>query len=182
MKKLFLSLAIVLISFAAFAQNNTVIPMSAGIELANMVSATKMTDVYFGGAYIPLKGTATVEMGFGGYVTVKTGDISLFNQASQKLGSVRIQGQTQAQLQISIDKTTVTLTDNIQNGDEPVTTVKYVPVLFDNEGNKVDLTSAPVVYSEARWSNIYVGGSVDIPSESYRGVYTGDFNITITWI
>lgn len=181
MKKYFLSFAITLISVVAFGQTNqTDIPMTASIELADMVSATKVTDVNFGGAYIPIKGTASVAMDGKGLVT-PTGT-TLYDQSKQALGAINIQAPAEAQLQFALSSATVTLTDNISDADEPVTTLTYTPQLFDAKGTAINLSNPAYDYDDATYGTIYVGGSVAIPANSYRGVYTGSFTVSLVWI
>lgn len=181
MKKYLLSFAVALISVVAFGQTNqTNIPVTASIELGNMVSATKVTDVNFGGAYIPINGMADVDMDGKGVVT-PTGT-TLFNQTKQSLGAITVQAPAEARVQFAVSSPTVTLTNNIKDGDEPYSTLDYSPVLYDIGGNVIDRMSPPIDYDDVNYGTIYVGGSVIIPADVYRGVYTGSFTVSLIWI
>lgn len=181
MKKFFLSFAITLVSVVAFGQTNqTDIPISASIELADMVSASKVTDVNFGGAYIPIKGSATVAMDGKGVVT-PTGT-TLYDQTKQTLGAITIQAPAESQVQFALSSPTVILTDNISDADEGVTKLTYTPQLYDGKGTAIDLTNPAYDFDDATYGTIYVGGSVAIPADSYRGLYTGSFTVSLVWI
>lgn len=181
MKKYFFSFALALISVVAFGQTTqTDIPMNASIELADEVSAAKVTDVNFGGAFIPVKAAASVVMDGKGVVT-PTGT-TLYDQTKQTLGAINVQAPKEAQIQFKLSSPTVILTDNIQDADEGVTTLVYTPKLFDKSGTAIDITNPAYDFDDASYGIIYVGGSVDIPTDSYRGVYTGTFTVSLVWI
>lgn len=181
MKKLFFSFAIALVSVVAFGQTNqTDVPVTASIELADLVSATKVTDVNFGGAYIPVKGLANVTMDGKGIVTPTS--TTLFNQTKQTLGAIKIVAPEESTVRFALSTPTVTLTDALTDPDEPTTTLDYKPTLYDGSGTVIDVTTPSYDFDGVNYGHIYIGGSIDIPSDSYRGVYTGSFTVSVIWI
>lgn len=104
----------------AFGQTNqTDVPVSASIELADLVSATKVTDVNFGGAYILVKGTASVVMDGKGVVTPTS--TTLFDQTKQTLGAINVVAPDESNVRFALSTPTVTLTDAITDPDDPTT-------------------------------------------------------------
>lgn len=172
MKKYVLSFAIALVSVVAFGQTNqTDVPMNASIELADLVSATKVTDVNFGGAYIPVNGTASVAMDGKGVVTPTS--TTLYDQTKQALGAINVVAPAESKVQFALSSPTVTLTDALIDPDESVaTTLTYTPILYDASGAAINLSAPAHDFDDVNHGTIYVGGSVAIPSSSYTTLYT----------
>lgn len=58
----------------------------------------------------------------------------------------------------------------------------YIPKLYDASGAAIDVTAPSYDFDGVNYGTVYVGGSVDIPSDSYRGVYKGTFTVSLIWI
>lgn len=145
-------------------------------RLANQLSITKVSDVDFGGIFIPVTASATVTMDNKGAVTVTNGTTSLYSTELQRVGS----------FYITADKTS-TYTIQYPNVVELALSgggskLNYTPILYDNKGTVV-ASSAATEYTvgEEQYKLYAIAGTLLIPNTALSGIHTGTVDMTITW-
>lgn len=145
-------------------------------RLASQLSVTKVSDVDFGGIFIPASASATVSMDKAGTVTVTNGTTSLYSTELQRAGS----------FYITADKTS-TFTIQYPNVVElalagGASKLNYTPVLYDNAGTTIP-SSASTEYTvgQEQYKLYAIGGTLVIPNTALAGTHTGTVDMTITW-
>lgn len=185
MKKIVLCCAITLFSFGVYAQiipQPTTLPIQVGIELADMAKVSKLEDVYFGGAYIPENTDVTLTMDNRGVVRISGGSTTLYNQLHHTLGRISIAANKEASFKITAPESVNLKNQESHAGDVQVPDLVYRPVFFDLSGSAIDVTTAKQGFDSSLYGTIRIGGSLVVPRTSYRGMYAGTMNITVSWL
>lgn len=158
------------------AQSVETLPIGVTARLANQLSVTKVSDVDFGGIFIPITGSATASFDNNGVVSITNGTTTLYSTELQKLGEFYVTADRASQFAITYP-TTANLT--IKDGVEVLT---YTPLLYDKAGVEV-ASSSTVKYNVGTDQNetYKVGGSLVIPEDAKAGLYNGVVNISVTW-
>lgn len=161
---------------SAHAQKVETVSIGVTARLANQLSITKVSDVDFGGIFIPVTASATASMDKAGAVTIKSGTTTLYSTELQRAGS----------FYVTADKTS-TYTIQYPNVVELAladasSKLNYTPSLFNNAGTVIP-SSASTEYTvgEEQYKLYYVGGDLVIPNSAKSGIHTGTFDVTITW-
>lgn len=186
MKKIILGAIALLMTVGAYAQvkpQPTTLPVNVGVELSDMINVTKISDVYFGGVYIPTSSDVTVKMDKTGLVSVASGTTTLYNQVSQRLGQIRIVANSEADFNLAAPATVnLKIAAGATDEGEQIPDLVYTPTFFDMAGNKIDLTTTKYDFDESVYGTIGIGGSLVVPASAYRGVYSGVMNVTVSWL
>lgn len=175
--KLMGSAAIALL-FAVSVNAQTPIHTPVGVtaRLADQVTVTKVTDVDFGGIFIPKNASATVTMDNTGVVSVTNGTTSLYSTNLQQLGQVRVEGNTAATFTVDYDNSV-----NLINGGQSLV---YTPALYEVNGTAVVSGSGKKYTLPAPGNGgtlLNIAGALVIPPTSLPGTYTGSLDVVVTW-
>lgn len=185
MKKLLLLVVASMMSIGVYAQvkpQPTTLPINIGAELADNITVTKVSDVYFGGIYIPKTADVVVTMDPTGLVRVSSGTTTLYNQSSQRLGSIKIDATENDTFKITAPSTVNLALQSPGVGQEGAEPLVYTPTFYGMDNQALDLTAASLTYARANHSLISVAGTLAVKTTSYRGTYSGTMNVTVTWL
>lgn len=183
MKKMNFKGMLVAVAIVALGGLNTVEAQQAeslnvGVKarLAQQLTVTKVSDVDFGGIFIPLTATATVTLDHQNDVTLTSGTTTFYSTDLRKSGQFYVTADRAATFTIQYPST-VELS-NVA-GDATLT---YTPAFFDAAGAPV-LSSAETEYNltSETYKTYYIGGLLAIAAGNTSGEYNGDFNVSITW-
>lgn len=146
-------------------------------RLANQLSITKVSDVDFGGIFVPVTASATATMDKAGTVTITNGTTTLYSTELQRAGS----------FYITADKA-ATYTLQYPNVVELALTgggtskLNYTPALYDKAGTLVPSSAATEhQVGEDQYKLYSIGGNLVIPNTALAGIHTGTFDLTVTW-
>lgn len=186
MKKIFfkLMLSIGMAAFmgiAVYAQSAVNTSVGVTARLAKQLTVTKVSDVDFGGIFIPKSADVVVTMDYQGAVSVTTGTTGLFATNLQRSGQLQIDAENAAQFTLQYPATV-----ELSSGSEKLT---YTPLLYSKTGTLMP-SSASTKYDVNQnettgWGNftkiINVAGTLAIPTTALDGLYTGTVDVTVTW-
>ena len=158
------------------AQQTENLNVGVKARLAEQLTVTKVSDVDFGGIFVPLTATATVTLDHQNDVTLTSGTTTFYSTDLRKSGQFYVTADRAATFTIQFPGTVDLL--NI-TGDSQLT---YTPAFFDAAGAPV-LSSAATEYNitDETYKTYYIGGLLAIGSANASGEYNGDFNVSITW-
>jgi hypothetical protein len=158
------------------AQKVETLNVGVKARLANQLTVTKVSDVDFGGIFIPLSTTATVTLDHTNNVTLTSGTTSFYSTDLRRSG----------QFYVTADKTSTftiqyPLAVDLFN-DTKESKLTYNPAFFDADGTAV-ASSSETEYniSNETYKTYYIGGLLEVASANTSGEYNGDFNVSITW-
>lgn len=145
-------------------------------RLANQLSITKVSDVDFGGIFVPVTASATATMDKAGTVTVTSGTTTLYSTELQRAGSFYITADKAATYTLQYPNV-VELA--LSGGNSKL---NYTPALYNNAGTLVP-SSAATEYQvgEEQYKLYSIGGDLIIPNTALAGIHTGTFDLTVTW-
>lgn len=170
-------------SIAMLGNAQTVLNQNVGVTalLANQLTVTKVTDVHFGGIFVPKTVDVVATMDYTGAVTITTGTTSLFSTNLQRRGQLRVDAEQEATFTVQYPATV-----NILNGAEVLV---YTPALYDKDGVAMpsDVAANYSVNTKEDAGGainnklVNVAGTLGVPVAATSGTYTGNFNVTFTW-
>lgn len=180
-KSLVIGGCLAMFAISVQAQTPIVTPVGVTARLANQLMVTKVTDVDFGGIFIPKTNPVVVSMDYTGLVSVTSGTTSLYSTNLQKQGQLRIDADRTATFTVEYPATVNLsyLTNNLV----------YTPKLYSITGTAMtssNTTSYDINADEAGVGSgfnkiLNVAGDLAIPETSVPGTYTGTVNVTVTW-
>lgn len=151
-------------------------------RLSKQMVVSKLTDVDFGGIFIPRTGTATATMDHSGVVAISAGTTALYSTSLQHNGMIRVDADANTTFTVTYP---ATVSLNGMLGGSLV----YTPALYTYQG--VAAPSSSVTTYSMLGSNdandgtinkmFKVAGSVDVPSTAVSDTYIGNFDVTYTW-
>lgn len=170
-------------SIAMLGNAQNVLNKNVGVTaiLANQLTVTKVSDVHFGGIFIPKSADVVATMDYLGVVTITTGTTSLFSTNLQKRGQLRVDAEQVATFTVQYPATV-----NIANGANMLV---YTPKLYDKNGVSMP-TSSSTSYTVNTQEDaggatnnklVNVAGTLAVATTSVPGTYTGNFDVTFTW-
>lgn len=146
-------------------------------RLANQLSVTKVSDVDFGGIFVPVTASATVSLDDKGTVTVTNGTTSLYSTELQRSGSFYITADKAATYTIQYPNVV-----ELALSGGGVSKLNYTPVLYDNTGTIVTSSASTQHTVGSDQYKLYaIGGTLVIPNTALAGIHTGTVDMTITW-
>lgn len=170
-------------SIAMLGNAQNVLNKNVGVTaiLANQLTVTKVTDVHFGGIFIPKSADVVATMDYLGAVTITTGTTSLFSTNLQKRGQLRVDAEQVATFTVQYPATV-----NIANGANMLV---YTPKLYDKNGVSMPSSSSTSytvnTQEDAGGATnnklVNIAGTLAIATASIPGTYTGNFDVTFTW-
>lgn len=179
-KMLFVSVA--LMGASSLMAQTEVVSATVGVtaRLSKQMVVTKLTDVDFGGIFIPRTTTAVATMSHLGVVTAT--NTSLYSTNLQQNGMIRVDADANATFAVTYP---ATLDLNGALGGSLV----YTPELYDYLGVAVPSSSSTtynmVGMDDANDGTINrmfrVAGSVSVPTTAKTDTYIGNLNVTYTW-
>lgn len=174
--------ALLLFSMSTNAQDNPAITnVGAKVILADQLSVYKVSDVDFGGVFIPKGASATATMDYMGTVSITDGTTGLFNTNSQKHGVLYVSANKTAKFSIEYPATA-----DLTSGANKIV---YTPVLYSKTGSEI-ASSSTVEYGvetdevgdgSAFSKVVNIAGSIVIPVTAELGLYAGNIDVTVTW-
>ena len=183
MKKMNFKGMLVAIAIVALGGLNTVeaqrietLNVGVTARLANQLTVTKVSDVDFGGIFIPLTATANIRMNYQGNVAVQAGNTTLYSTELQQRGHFYVTADKDAsfsvQYPIRVDL----------NHSETDAKLVYTPAIFDIDGNDV-VSSSTTKYAvnQESYKVFYIGGDLAVANTNQSGLYHGTFDVSITW-
>lgn len=158
------------------AQKTENLNIGVKARLANQLTVTKVSDVDFGGIFIPLTATAVVALNHTNDVTLKSGNTSFYSTDLRKSGQFYVTADKTSTFTI-IYPAAVDLFNDTKDSK-----LTYTPILYNTAGTAV-LSSADKEYSVTNetYKTYYIGGDLAIASANVSGEYNGDFNVSIIW-
>lgn len=169
-------------TFAANAQNSLVQSVGVTARLADQMSVTKLSDVDFGGIFIPKNGSdVTVSMDYTGIVSVSAGNTALYDLNLQRQGQIMVSADQAATFAVTYPAT-VQLTNTAAAGG----TLTYTPLLYDNAGVLM-ASDISTIFNVADMGNglfgkvMNIAGTLAVPQTAKPGLYNGTVDVTITW-
>lgn len=179
-KSLMVGSCLAVFALGAYAATPIVTPVGVTARLAKQLMVTKVTDVDFGGIFIPKTAPATVSMDYTGLVTVTAGSTSLFSTNLQQNGQLRIDADRTATFTVEYPATVELsyLTNKLT----------YTPKLYTINGTAMPSSSstsydvnANEVGGQGLNRLINIAGDLVVPETSVSGTYNGSVDVTITW-
>lgn len=173
--------SLLLFSVSANAQEKVITNVGVKVILADQLSVYKMSDVDFGGVFIPKGASATATMDYMGNVSITAGTTGMFNTNSQKHGVLYVSANETAAFTIEYPATA-----DLTSGANKVI---YTPALYSKTGTLIP-SSAVTEYNvetdevgdgSAFAKVVNVAGSIAIPSSVETGLYAGNIDVTVTW-
>lgn len=180
LKKSFVGVAAMfLFAISANAQITTNVGVTA--LLADQMSVTKLTDVHFGGIFIPTDAAVVATMDYMGVVSITTGTTSLYSTNLQKQGVLSLHANKTTTFTVEYPATA-----NLTSGNN---TLIYTPLLYTKTGTlipssnstKYNLDSDEVGDGSSFSRLINIAGTLAIPQDAYAGIYTGSIDVVVTW-
>lgn len=166
MKKAIIALLVLLISMPviSYAAQTT---LQASVTIATPISITETTPLNFGKILIDtsLTNSLVATLDYNNNITITDGGISSARGA--QTGVVRITGDTNTSVNVSVDKT-INLTSSVNSRAPSLT------VILSLDHNQVTLDSTGS-------ADVKVKGSITIPNESSAGLYVGSYNVTAVY-
>lgn len=171
--------------FAFVANAQTPISTNVGVtaRLATQLTVTKVTDVDFGGIFIPQATDVVATMDYNGGVTITTGSTALFATNLQQAGSLRVDSQRAAAFTVQYPATV-----ELINGAYKLV---YTPALYTNAGVSIpssastsyDVNTDEVGDTGGMGYNklLKVAGTLAVATTANSGTYTGTVAVTVTW-
>lgn len=181
-KTLGLSACMLVAAFAVNAQGTAIhTPVGVTARLSDQVTVTKVSDVDFGGIFIPKTDAATITMDNKGVVTVGSAATTLYSTNLQTKGQVKVEGNDQASF-----KVTYATTLNLQYNSQ---VLAYTPVLYEADGTVIAATGDKSFDIPTKAEGaledpnvlIDVAGSLVVPTTALSGTYKGTLDVVVTW-
>lgn len=180
--KLVLSMGMVaFMGVAVYAQSAITTSVGVTARLAKQLTVTKVSDVDFGGIFVPKGGDVVVTMDYQGAVSVTTGTTGLFATNLQRNGQLQIDAENESQFTVQYPTTV-----DLSSGAEKLV---YTPSLYSKTGTLMP-SSASTKYDVNQnettgWGNftkvLNVAGTLAIPTTASPGLYSGTVDVTVTW-
>lgn len=171
--------AMFLFAISANAQTTTNIGVTA--LLADQMSVTKISDVHFGGIFIPTDANVVATMDYMGVVSITTGTTGLYSTNLQKQGVLRLLANKTTTFTVEYPATANLTSDN--------NTIVYSPLIYTKTGTLMPSSNATKHNidndedgdgsSFSRLLNI--AGTLAVPMDAHAGVYTGSIDVIVTW-
>lgn len=146
-------------------------------RLADQLTIMKVSDVDFGGIFIPEGGTATATLDHTGTVTMSGVATGQYATEKWSAGDFYISANQAAQYSIQYPNNV-----NLGNPDN-ADVLAYVPAMFSATGTPIT-SSSTTMYSVTAGQNsehYKIGGALTIPASVSAGIYTGTMNVTVVW-
>lgn len=178
-KMLFVSVAL-MGAGSLMAQEVATATVGVTARLSKQMVVTKLTDVDFGGIFIPRTTTAVATMDYQGAVTAT--NTSLYSTNLQKNGMIRVDADANATFAVTYPAT-VDLNGALGG------VLVYTPALFDNLGVSVPSSSSTTYdmlgkddANDGTINRMFrVAGAVSVPTTATTDTYIGNLNVTYTW-
>lgn len=167
MKKVIITLLVLLIIMpvTSYAAQTT---LQASVTIATPISITEATPLNFGKILMDtsLNNSLVATLDDNNNITITDGGISSARGA--QTGVVRITGDTNTSVNVSVDKTIILTSKTGSNNTSPIT----LDLSLDR--NQVTLDSSGS-------ADVKVKGSIKIPYDSLAGLYVGSYNLTAVY-
>lgn len=165
----------------ANAQEKIITNVGAKVILADQLSVYKMSDVDFGGIFIPKGASATATMDYLGNVSITSGTTGMFYTNNQKHGVMYVSANETAAFTVEYPATT-----ELTSGAEKIV---YSPLIYSKTGALIP-SSSTVEYNvdtdevgdgSAYAKVLNIAGSIVVPTSAKLGLYAGNIDVTVTW-
>lgn len=171
-----LALATFTLPGAAFAQVSGNQPATSKVILLEQATFIEVRDLDFGSMVIPATGTGTLTVPADGTAPVYT-DISPISTSSPMRG--RLIGAASASTAVQVDATLPSVL--YLNGD-PLAATLPVNLTFDLAPTTAGPPSIWNYTTDAAGVfNVYIGGTLSVPSTTATGEYSATFDVTATY-